>query len=166
MIASRYQYWLSGGAPADLDPELTALVPALHARAKCILGNASDADDAVQETLIHLLKRRTSLPHDIPLAGIVHQVGCQQALMAARRRRRRRARHQPLCERPLPHREEHRLDEVTDALRSLPARDRSLLLGLTAGVTRADLARTHGLTTGALGVAIHRARTRLDAALA
>jgi len=166
MIASRYQCWLAGGAPADLDPELSALVPALHARAERILGNASDADDAVQETLVHLLKHRLILPADIPLAGIVHQVGGQQTLMAARRRRRRLSRYQPLGE---PHDAAPAaapLDDVADALPSLPCRDRTLLLGLTAGVPRSHLARTLGLTINALGVAIHRARRRLAAALA
>jgi DNA-directed RNA polymerase specialized sigma24 family protein len=89
MIASRYRAWLEGGDPADLEPELAALLPALQAKARWMLGNAADADDAVQEACVVLLENRERLPALQPLAAIAHRLAGQRALMAGRARQRR-----------------------------------------------------------------------------
>jgi DNA-directed RNA polymerase specialized sigma24 family protein len=89
MIASRYRTWLERGDPADLEPELEALLPALQAKARWVLGNAADADDAVQEACVELLTTRERLPVAVPLAAIAHRLIGQRALMAARARLRR-----------------------------------------------------------------------------
>ncbi len=89
MIASRYRAWLEHGNPADLTPELEALLPALQTKARVILGNAADADDAVQEACMVLLRTRERLPAEVPLAAIVHRLTRQRALMEARSRQRR-----------------------------------------------------------------------------
>ncbi len=89
MIASRYRAWLDRGDPADLNPELEALLPALRAKARFVLGNAADADDAVQEACVVLLRTRERLPVEVPLAAIVHRLIWQRALMEARARQRR-----------------------------------------------------------------------------
>ncbi len=89
MIASRYSAWLEHGDPADLEPELEALMPILQAKARRVLGNAMDADDAVQEACVVLLTTRQRLPAQVPFAAIAHRLIGQQALMGARARRRR-----------------------------------------------------------------------------
>ena len=89
MIASRYRAWLEGGDPADLAPELEVLLPALQAKARRVLGNAADADDAVQEACVVLLSTRQRLPSEVPLAAVVHRLTGQRALMEARARQRR-----------------------------------------------------------------------------
>jgi DNA-directed RNA polymerase specialized sigma24 family protein len=96
MIASRYRAWLEGGDPADLEPELAALLPALRAKAKWVLGNATDADDAVQEACVVLLITRQRLPAEVPLAAIAHRLTGQRALMEARARQRRWRRYHQL----------------------------------------------------------------------
>jgi DNA-directed RNA polymerase specialized sigma24 family protein len=89
MIACRYRAWLEAGDPADLEPEIEALLPALQAQARRLLGNGADADDAVQEACLVLLTTRQRLPSEVPLAAIVHRLAGQRALMAARARQRR-----------------------------------------------------------------------------
>ena len=89
MIASRYRAWLERGDPADLEPELESLLPALRAKARWVLGNAADADDAVQEACVVLLSTRSRLPAEVSLAAIAHRLTGQRALMEARARQRR-----------------------------------------------------------------------------
>ncbi len=89
MIASRYRAWLEGGAPEDLEAELAELLPRLHLQARRVLGNAADADDAVQEACVVLVTTRARLPAEVPLAAIVRRLCSQRALMAARARSRR-----------------------------------------------------------------------------
>jgi DNA-directed RNA polymerase specialized sigma24 family protein len=88
VISSRYRRWLEGGDPADLEPELEALLPALRAKARRVLGNAADADDAIQEVCVVLLVTRQRLPSEVPLVAIVQRLASQRALMAARARQR------------------------------------------------------------------------------
>ncbi len=89
MIASRYRSWLEHGQPADLDVELEALLPSLRRQAQRVLGNATDADDAVQEACVVLLQTRQRLPQAVPLAAVARRLTGQRALMAARARQRR-----------------------------------------------------------------------------
>jgi DNA-directed RNA polymerase specialized sigma24 family protein len=96
MIASRYRLWLERGDPADLEPDLEALLPALLGKARRVLGNAADADDAVQEACVVLLSTRERLPAEVPLAAIAHRLTGQRALMAARSRQRSWRRYQML----------------------------------------------------------------------
>jgi DNA-directed RNA polymerase specialized sigma24 family protein len=89
MIDSRYRAWLEGGDPADLEPELQALLPALRSQAQRVLGNGSDADDAVQEACVVLLATRGRLPAAVPLVAVARRLTGQRALMEARARQRR-----------------------------------------------------------------------------
>jgi len=96
MIATRYHSWLQTGRPADLDEELQPLLPSLHAQASHVLGNATDADDVVQEVCVTLLVSREKLPVSVPLAAIARRLTGQRALMVARARQRRWRRFGPL----------------------------------------------------------------------
>ncbi len=89
MIASRYRAWLERGDPADLEPELQALLPDLRNQARAVLGNGSDADDAVQEACVVLLATRERLPAAVPLVAVARRLTGQRALMEARARQRR-----------------------------------------------------------------------------
>jgi len=89
MIACHYRAWLEHGHPADLEGKLGALLPRLHAQARRVLGNDTDADDAVQEACVVMLETREHLPTSVPLAAIAHRLTSQRALMTARARTRR-----------------------------------------------------------------------------
>ncbi len=89
MIDSRYRVWLERGEPADLEEELGGLLPSLRGQARRVLGNAADADDAVQEACVVLLQTRERLPVGVPLAAVARRLTGQRALMAARSRQRR-----------------------------------------------------------------------------
>ena len=89
MIACHYRAWLDHGHPTDLEGELAALLPRLHAQARKVLGNDTDADDAVQEACVVMLETREHLPTSVPLAAIAHRLTSQWALMPARARPRR-----------------------------------------------------------------------------
>ena len=89
MILSRYQAWLQGGDPVDLNDAMAELLPMLHDQARRVLGNAADADDAVQEACVVLLRTRARLPAGPPLAAIANRLTRQRALMEARSRQRR-----------------------------------------------------------------------------
>ncbi len=88
MIDSRYRIWLASGESADLEEELGGLLPSLRCQARRVLGNAADADDAVQEACVVLLETRERLPMGVPLAAVARRLTGQRALMVARSRQR------------------------------------------------------------------------------
>ncbi len=89
MIADRYRAWLESGVGADLEDALAPLLPRLHAQARRVLGNAADADDAVQDACVVILETRQRLPTAVPFVAIACRLTNQRALMAARSRQRR-----------------------------------------------------------------------------
>ncbi len=161
MIASRYRAWLEGGDPSDLEPELAPLLPALGAQARHLLGHASDADDAVQDAMVELLRSRSRIPPDLPLAAIVHRLLWERAIMQRRTRHRRHLRSSTMTSEltaPDPHPPGRDAEAM---LARLSPGERQVFLGLAQGLSQKELADQGGLTPATLAGRLRRLRRRL-----
>lgn len=129
------------------------------------------AEDVLADTLLVLWRRRGDVPADseLPWCYGVARRCLANAQRAERRRRRLVVRLGGLVER-----HDQRYDgppdlpdpDVRRALAALGKRDRELLmLWAWEDLAPADLARTLGVTVGAVHVRLHRARRRFAAAL-
>ncbi len=158
MIACRYQAWREGGRPEDLEPELAAVLPGLHAQARRLLGRSHDADDAVQDALVELLRCRDRLPADVPLVVVVRRLVWERAVMQARSRTRRRRHEEPLQDEPY-HLSGARAEPTL--LPQLDGQEHALAQGLMSGLAGGALARSLGVDPRGLAALRCRLRQRL-----
>ncbi len=144
--------------------------PMVFATAWRILGHAADADDAVQEVFLQA--------HQLRQAGPVASWGALLRRLAACRaldRLRRRRTTVPLDDLALTRAGdgpeeialEHELaDRLRQALAQLPPREGAVFcLRYFDDLSYEHIADTLGTTTGAVAVALHKARARLEALL-
>ncbi len=162
MIARRYHAWLAQGRPEDLEAELTGILPGLHAHARRLLRSASEADDAVQEAMIELLRCRQSLPPELPLEVVAHRLVYERSLMSARARQRGERRFralgsvaEPVVTPP------HACAGADSPLDAASPGDRALLLAVSSGEPVSSLTRRLGVGRSTLQVRIHRSRVRI-----
>jgi len=161
MIASRYRVWLEAGDPVDLEPELAPLLPALRAQARRRLPQQGDAEDAVQDAVLELLRSRCHLPPELPLPAVARRLVEERMLMRGRVLRRRRCREMILYDEhsaAMPDKLTQVDFQLLDRLEPIQQR---ILRGIIARVDRKTLATQEGISLGKLAVLCHRARRRL-----
>jgi RNA polymerase sigma-70 factor, ECF subfamily len=138
-----------------------------------VLGNASDAEDAVQEAFVDALRLHREGPVRNWGALLRHLASCRSLDLL---RKRRTASATAAFEADLPAPQSSRPDaaavatEVSAALRAalahLPRREAEVFsLRYFGDLANPEIAEALGLTTGAVAVALHKARARLQEAL-
>lgn len=163
-------------APA-LEQELRAAIERGYAQA-CRLLPPTDAEDAVQEAVVLLLRQPASASTDVPFAArwarLVH-VACRRIQVGRARRRRRehvaatdwahaRAAAGPGVE---PETRDVAVAALRAAVAQLGERDqRAVSLHYGAGLSQRDCAQLEGISENALALRLSRARSRLRRLLA
>jgi RNA polymerase sigma-70 factor (ECF subfamily) len=132
-----------------------------------IVGNAADAEDVAQETLLAALQRLATYRRDEPFGPWVRAIARNRSIDLVRRRGRAPAPEPPSSQNV----EQVALDRieaarVREALDRLPARERALLvLRYWEDQPAEAIARSLGMTEGAVRVALLRARRALGGLL-
>ena len=144
------------------------LGPALFRVAVGLLGRRADAEDAVQEVFVGLLRSRQSLPRVEDLRAYVFAALRSAAWRIAAARRKGRADSPDLDDVPAP--QERGLDAEQDAtleraLRSLPFEQRELIaLKIDGGLTFAEIAACLGISPNTAASRYRYALEKLRAA--
>jgi RNA polymerase sigma-70 factor (ECF subfamily) len=135
----------------------------LRAYAARVLGNASQADDVVQETYLRVLRVSVAFNSRAELQAYVFRIATN--LIADHFRAQKRER--PLAEAPesaAPERDRAGRLDMARVFKLLRLRDRQLLwLGHVEGANYHELAKALGLREGSVRVLLSRARQRLAA---
>ncbi|MGI6495230.1 MAG: RNA polymerase sigma factor [Kiritimatiellia bacterium] len=143
-----------------------------------LTGNASAAEDIVQETLVRLARRwREPMEPSPQLQGWLYRVAHNEAVDYARREARRNALHlrhakeqetlSPSVAQPAGGAGDGYGEVVSEALRSLSDRERELVtLKVYEGRSYKEIAEITGLTVGNVGYILHHAMRKLAAMLA
>lgn len=127
-----------------------------------ILGNRDDARDAVQEGFARALAARGSYRGEGSVEGWVWRIALNAAIDARRRYREQPAEEVLVLELPQPETD----TVLTEALRRLPKRQRLLIfLRYLADLSYEDMARVCGISEGAVGASLTKARRTLGALL-
>jgi RNA polymerase sigma-70 factor, ECF subfamily len=164
----RFLRFADGGNVGELDALLAEHLDRAYCQARRLLGNSSEAEDAVQEAFLRLVRSASRYDASIPfgawLGCIVHRAALN--VHRARHRRRRyedrvRAQGSPEVEQA----EDAMADErgaVRDAILELPERDRAALdLQYFAGLSQRDIAKALGIEEDAVAKRMQRARESL-----
>ena len=156
---------------AAVDAQLVALRPALLTLALILCGNLGDADDFVQTAMMKALEWRGRLRPDSNLKAWLVRVIRNLAVDAARQSKKDAGVTDPdLLPAPPPESEplwallsrEH----IEHALRGCaPPLQQAFELHYFGGLPLAEIARLQRTNIGTVGVRLHRARSRLRAAL-
>jgi RNA polymerase sigma-70 factor, ECF subfamily len=135
-----------------------------------ILGNACDAEDAVQEAFLTALRLHGQTPVRNWAALLRHLATCRALDLLRKRRRCGGFESEPVA--PLSSRPDavavasERAMALRNALAQLPARETEVFsLRYFGGLSNPEIAETLDITVGAVGVALYKARTRLRALL-
>ncbi len=164
---------IAAGDPRAFRAVAEAHTPVLLAVVRRILGNAADAEEVVQETLLRLWRHAARWDAGKGgIAGWLTRIACNLAVD-----RVRRTAFWPLDEAddvadPQPS-ADMRIEEaetgsrVAAAIAGLPARQRAAItLFYDAGLPGAEVARALGVSEAGLWALLHRARRALAASLA
>lgn len=136
-----------------------------------VLGNASDAEDAVQEAFADALRLHREAPVRNWGALLRHLASCR-ALDLLRKRRPNTAGATLMADAPAPHACRPDAAAVAtesaallrDALAQLPTREAEVFsLRYFGDLSNPEIAEALGISTGAAAVALHKARARLQA---
>jgi RNA polymerase sigma-70 factor (ECF subfamily) len=135
-----------------------------------LLGNRADAEDAVQEVFVGLMRSRESLRQVVNLRAYVFaSLRWAAGRIAAARKKERRAPAQDLGELPAPGEPSRDLDQevrLERALRALPAEQRELIaLKIDAGLTFSEIASCLGISPNTAASRYRYALEKLRAAL-
>ncbi len=128
-----------------------------------VVGNAQEAEDLAQETLMVLYRQPPRLDGSGELGGWLYRVAVNRAYNALRGERRERARAERLAEPPAqddPQTEYLRREErerVRAALARLPERSAKLLLLRHAGLAYGEIAAVLQVAPGSIGTLLVRA---------
>jgi RNA polymerase sigma-70 factor (ECF subfamily) len=141
----------------------------LHRLARGILGNADDAEDALQEVMVKVLRRPNRLDPTRPVRPYLWRITVNECLSRLRRCRRERTALAVLTS-PTACRDQAAsatIREVREAIGQLPHRQRVAitLIGFD-GMDLRGAAEVMGCSVGTLKSHLHRAREKLKAALA
>lgn len=165
-----FQRWNRDHDRGALEELLALALPRAWAQAQRQLGAGPDAEDAVQEALLQLVRTAARFDGSVPFPawlGRLVQVACSTVRRASLRRRRREALAMATSTSAEPADDGHDAEAVRAAVESLPASSRATIeLHYFAGLSQADAASALGITENAFAVRIHRARERLRDLLA
>lgn len=162
------------GAAAERDAAFAHLFEALHPRVhglcRQILGNAADAEDAVQEIFLAIHRGLARFRGESQLATWVYRIALRVALRLRGRRQRRRAaplEQEPAAPPAAPGAGASDLQRrIAAAMEQLPVNDRTVLsLFAVDGLPHAEIAAILGVPVGTVWSRLHAARKRLKAAL-
>jgi RNA polymerase sigma-70 factor, ECF subfamily len=146
-----------------LEPLVSEAAPRAFRQAYRMLGNSADAEDAVLEALLQLVRTAGKFDGTISFGAWLGRLVHIAALRVARSRRaqRRRDRHAPPPTTPAGHDPE--TDELIRAsVHELPEKLRVAVdLHYFAGLSQDQTAQALGLSVNAFGVRLHRAREKL-----
>ena len=132
-----------------------------------ILGNATDTQDAVQEAFLEAVRIAQTAPIQ-NWGGLLRRLAARRAIDLLRTRRASR---DVISEPVAPAREspqavvigQELAERLRAALTKLPQREAEIFsLRYFADLSNTQIAETLNLTAGAVGVALHKARTRLE----
>lgn len=132
-----------------------------------ILGNATDTQDAVQEAFMDAVRMSQTSPIQ-NWGGLLRRLAARRAVDLLRTRRTRRdLKLEPVAPaRESPHAVaigQELAERLRAALTQLPQREAEIFtLRYFADLSNSQIAETLNLTAGAVGVALHKARTRLE----
>lgn len=153
-------------APAALDRALRACADRAYTQARHTLGNAADADDAVQEAFLQLVRTAPRYDGTVPFGawlGRLVRIACLRVLRSDRRRRRRE---EVAMAQPAPAEDPDRAEQVRALVARLPAADRAAVeLHYFAGLPQAEVAAALGSSENAVALRLSRARARLRSLL-
>lgn len=162
-----YLAFAQTGEAVALDRALLACADRAYTQARRNLGNAADADDAVQEAFLQLARTARRFDGSVPFSAWVGRL-VQIACLRLRRSNRRRQRREEVamafpCPAPGP-------DDLSETVRAQVARlseaDRTVIdLHYFAGLSQADVAAALGSSENAVALRLSRARNRLRALL-
>lgn len=164
------------GEPAAVERLVSAYYSELYRLAYTILGDAHDADDAAQETLLHALDHLNRLRPDSSLKNWLYTICINQCRDVLRRQAARQRLTQVLQQvglagssSPSPEEaylKDERLRELRHAVRSLDENHRlPVILRYIHGMTAAEIAAVLGLREGTVHSRLHYAVRRLQAQL-
>lgn len=165
--AEDYLAYAQGGDAAALERALRACADRAYTQARRHLGNAADADDAVQEAFLQLARTARRFDGSVPFAawvGRLVQVACLRIRRSDRQRKRRE--HIAMAM-PRPTPEPDDLHEQVRALVArLPEADRAVIdLHYFAGLPQAEVAAALGSSENTVAQRLSRARNRLSTLL-
>lgn len=141
--------------------------PRLRLVVQRMLGDADEADDLVQETLLRAYVGLTQLRDPDRFGAWLVGIGLNLARMTLRRRVAGERALARVGVGAAPHVEAETLATVRDALDVLPAGERdAVVLYYVDGLACDEIAEVLGSSPGAVRVRLHRARARLRAELA
>nr|MBA3709761.1 sigma-70 family RNA polymerase sigma factor [Planctomycetota bacterium] len=151
--------------PTALEMVLRDSSDRAYAHARRLLGNAADAEDAVQEAFLQLVKTSGRYDGSITfaawLARLVHVAAVRALRSRGRRTRRERLVSSTSSGSADPAASDVH-DVVRDAVKELPETFRAAIdLHYFSGLSQEDAATALGVSANTLAVRIHRARERL-----
>lgn len=154
-----------GGDAAAYEALLREVTPRIRAVSRARLRDATEVEDAVQDTLLTLHALRHTYDPARPFGPWLSTIATRRAIDRVRRRSRTTGREASLEDLPdaavaAPPEAEARLDalRLREAVEALPPSQRTALrLAKLEDLTLAEAAERSGLTVGALKVATHRA---------
>jgi RNA polymerase sigma factor (sigma-70 family) len=167
--SERYLHYARSGDTAELDTLIRDHLDQGYAQARRMLGSPLEAEDAVQEAVLQLLrgcKRYTgSVPFAACWARVIH-VACHRVRLSRARRNRREIEARRMAQLQV----EHHMPEEDDssavlrsAVNALPDADQAAIdLHYFAGLSQRDAATALGVSENAFSVRLHRARNRLQ----
>ena len=160
--ADDYHAFARGGDPAMLERALRACADRAYTQARRTLGNATDADDAVQEAFLQLVRSAPRFDGTVPFGAWLGQLVRTACLRVLRSDRRRRRREEAVVVPFNPVHDADRAEEVRALVARLPAADRAAIeLHYFAGLPQAEVAMALGSSENAVALRLSRARARL-----
>lgn len=156
----------ANGETAALDLLYRACADRAWNQARRLLGDGTDAEDAVQEAFVQLARSAADFDGRVPFGAWLGRLVHDAALQIRRARQRRQAREDAVrSQNPsATPAAESAVDEelIRTAVAELGESDqRTIALHYFAGLDQAETAAALGISCNALGVRLHRARERL-----
>jgi RNA polymerase sigma factor (sigma-70 family) len=173
--SQRYLRFARGGDVAEIDALLKEHLDRGYTQARRLLGPSSDADDAVQEAVLQLLRGAKRYDGTVSFAvcwaRLVH-VACRRAQVSRARRHRHENKARTMADTIAKASDDATAavaaaEAVRKSVQGLPERDQAAIdLHYFAGLSQRDAATAMGVSESAFAMRLHRARERLQARLA